>query len=396
MAGRAPRDGTTPRCPPCSHATRAGMLPTASSWTVKTSPRASGRCSRRARYRRRGCPPRAMAASRVAVLILSALRLHHRVTRWDGARFRARPCAVWRRYCARPGGSRTRDAVGQVAARPRRLGCAATSRTRIAPSIVISKTTITMAQALFLLIVIVWRDGAGRRSQILGGCGLLVVEVAAVAGFLACSSRARRAAAAPRSFGVVTTPRARPSRRGARTYTAAIGGACAVRRVHLAVFCSAPSRPSSLSGLRDRSLRGPATVIVSPWLGVRFATFLIPGARRVRGANAFSSGRSGSRGRRAAFSSAPRASDRVGHRRFAVRRDAVATPPARPRARQTVGHRRRGAARDALGDARQRAHARLTESAPRYARSRQNAGCAGPVETASMSPPVGFGLNRTS
>ena len=152
------------------------------------------------------------------------------------------------------------------------------------PSVVIAKTTITIAQALFLLIgvALAWTMLATDSRVIAAMLWLLVVEVAAVAGFVGVqvAGIVGRAGRLLEWFGVVTPgDYARAARRRpARVLPPRLAPARVVHRLP----------PGRLAARRRRGLRDPrlflgipadlvtATVIEALGAGVRFATFLVP------------------------------------------------------------------------------------------------------------------------
>ena len=162
------------------------------------------------------------------------------------------------------------------------------------PSIVIAKTTITIAQALFLLIGIVFAWTAlDVDSQILYGMlWLLVIEVAAVAGFFGAqiSGLVARGGRLLQTFGVVNdASRATQLDQALRGYYRREG-----RRFALSVAChlvgwllGALEAVVVLWALRIDAPAVTAMVIEALGSGVRFATFLVPASLGAfEGANA--------------------------------------------------------------------------------------------------------------
>ena len=166
------------------------------------------------------------------------------------------------------------------------------------PSVVIAKTTITIAQALFLLIglVLAWHTLPLGSDLLRAMLWLLAAEVIGVAGFVWAQVTGRgRTGGAPaargrrqREHGVRGVARPGP----AHTTTVASGGGSGCR----SAFTSSAgwwrrSRRSSSCG-RSASNASVVTAIVIETLasGVRFATFLIPaslGALEAANAAAF-------------------------------------------------------------------------------------------------------------
>jgi uncharacterized protein (TIRG00374 family) len=162
------------------------------------------------------------------------------------------------------------------------------------PSVVIAKTTITMAQALFLVagIVLAWTAVAVDSEILVGMLWLLVIEVAAVAGFVAAqvSGLVARGGRLLRAFGVVQDTAY------ARALDEALRGYYRTRWRRLALSVAAHLGGWVLGAVDtfiilwalglDVSLV-TATVIEALGSGVRFATFLVPASLgALEGANA--------------------------------------------------------------------------------------------------------------
>ena len=162
------------------------------------------------------------------------------------------------------------------------------------PSIIIAKTTITMAQALFLLIgiVVAW-SALDVDSQILQAMlWLLVVEVAAVAGFFLAqlSGLVARGGRMLKAFGVVSdTAHATELDNALRGYYRREWRRFALSvAFHLAGWLlGALEALVMLWALGIDTSAATATVIEALGSGVRFATFLVPASLGAfEGANA--------------------------------------------------------------------------------------------------------------
>lgn len=162
------------------------------------------------------------------------------------------------------------------------------------PSIVIAKTTITIAQALFLLIGIVFAwTSLNADSQILRGMlWLLVIEVAAVAGFFGAQllGLVARGGRLLKTFGVVDdASRATQLDEALRGYYRREWSRFALSvAFHLAGWLLAALEAFvMLWALGIDASAVTATVIEALGSGVRFATFLVPGSLGAyEGANA--------------------------------------------------------------------------------------------------------------
>ncbi len=162
------------------------------------------------------------------------------------------------------------------------------------PSIVIAKTTITIAQALFLFIGIVFAwTSLDVDSQVLRGMlWLLVIEVAAVAGFFAAqlSGLVARAGRLLETFGVVDdASRATQLDEALRGYYRHEWRRFALSvAFHLAGWLlGALEAFVMLWALGIDASAVTATVIEALGSGVRFATFLVPASLGAfEGANA--------------------------------------------------------------------------------------------------------------
>ena len=159
------------------------------------------------------------------------------------------------------------------------------------PSVVIDKTTLTIAQALFLLIgvALAWALLA-TDSRVLGAMlWLLVVEVAAVAGFVGVQADGHRGPGRPVAR-VDRCPQARrlraaARRRPARVLPAGLAAALALDGFHLAGWLlGALEAYLILTFLEIPADLATATVIEALGAGVRFATFLVPASLGAFGA----------------------------------------------------------------------------------------------------------------
>ena len=162
------------------------------------------------------------------------------------------------------------------------------------PSIIIAKTTITMAQAIFLLIgiVVAWTS-LDVSSEILGGMlWLLVVEVLAVAGFFGTQvfGMVRRGGRLLEKFGVVSdASRATQLDEALRGYYRGEWRrfALSVTFHTLGWLLGALEAFVMLWALGIDASVLTATVIEALGSGVRFATFLVPASLGAfEGANA--------------------------------------------------------------------------------------------------------------
>jgi uncharacterized protein (TIRG00374 family) len=204
----------------------------------------------------------------------------------------------WRLYGARVVGEALNivTAVGQVGGEAAKAWLVRrdVSYEESIPSIVIAKTTITIAQALFLLIGIVFAWTAlDVDSQILGWMlWLLVVEVAAVAGFFGAqlSGLIARAGRLLKTFGVVEdASRATQLDEALRGYYRHEWRRFALSvAFHLAGWLlGALEAFVMLWALGIDASLVTATVIEALGSGVRFATFLVPASLGAfEGANA--------------------------------------------------------------------------------------------------------------
>jgi uncharacterized protein (TIRG00374 family) len=204
----------------------------------------------------------------------------------------------WRLYGARVVGEALNivTAVGQVGGEAAKAWLVRrdVSYEESIPSIVIAKTTITIAQALFLLIGIVFAwTVLDVDSQILGWMlWLLVVEVAAVAGFFGAqlSGLIARAGRLLKTFGVVEdASRATQLDEALRGYYRHEWRRFALSvAFHLAGWLlGALEAFVMLWALGIDASLVTATVIEALGSGVRFATFLVPASLGAfEGANA--------------------------------------------------------------------------------------------------------------
>jgi uncharacterized protein (TIRG00374 family) len=204
----------------------------------------------------------------------------------------------WRLYGARVVGEALNivTAVGQVGGEAAKAWLVRrdVSYEESIPSIVIAKTTITIAQALFLLIGIVFAWTAlDVDSQILGWMlWLLVIEVAAVAGFFGAqlSGLIARAGRLLKTFGVVEdASRVTQLDEALRGYYRHEWRRFALSvAFHLAGWLlGALEAFVMLWALGIDASLVTATVIEALGSGVRFATFLVPASLGAfEGANA--------------------------------------------------------------------------------------------------------------
>ncbi len=204
----------------------------------------------------------------------------------------------WRLYGARVVGEALNivTAIGQVGGEAAKAWLVRrdVSYAESIPSIVIAKTTITIAQALFLLIgiALAWSALDVDSRIVRWMLGLLAVEVAAVAGFFGAqvSGLVARAGRLLTSFGVVDdASRATQLDEALRGYYRREWRRCALSvAFHLAGWLlGALEAFVMLWALGIDASAVTATVIEALGSGVRFATFLIPASLGAfEGANA--------------------------------------------------------------------------------------------------------------